>query len=172
MRHGNRRRRKEGGSAMVEFTMTGVPLLFIWISIVQMAMGMWNYHTLQYAIKQAGAYVSMHGSATGYCKSNNCRVEDAAAIMAQYAVGMPPSAITMTFTPVASDHSTQLAATTCALNSCQTNTTAFPNGNPEFEMKAEYQFKTAMAMVSPGASGVIKFSNPWFPAYTHQIVLY
>lgn len=165
-------RKKQTGSALVEFTLTGIPLLFIWISIVQMSLGMWNYHTLQYAIKQAGSYVSMHGSATGYCKSNNCRVEDAANIMATYAVGMQASNITMTFTPVASDHSTKGTATTCALNSCETNTTAFPNGNPEFEIGAEYQFKNGLGMVSPGSGGVIKFQNPWFPAYTHQIVLY
>ncbi len=168
-----KRRNKRAGSAMIEFTMTGIPLIFIWISIVQMSLGMWNYHTLQYAIKQAGAYVSVHGSATGYCKSNNCRVEDAATVMAQYAIGMPASSITMTFTPVASDHVTKGTATTCALNSCETNATAFPNGNPEFEMKAEYQFKTAMAMLVPGArGGAVNFRNPWFPAYTHQQVMY
>ena len=133
---------------------------------------MWNYHTLQYAIKQAGAYVAVHGSATGYCKSNNCRVQDAAAIMAQYAVGMPQSAINMTFTPVASDHSTAGTATTCTLNWCQSNSTAIPSGSPQFKIQAEYQFKTAMGMVAPGQGGVIKFQNPWFPAYTHQIVMY
>lgn len=166
------RRKKQTGSAMVEFTLTGVPLIFIWIGVVQMSLGMWNYHTLQYAIKQAGTYVSMHGLSTGYCKSNSCRVEDAASVMAAYAVGMKASSINMTFTPVASDHSTQGTATTCTLDNCQTNTTAFPNGNPEFEIKAEYQFKNGLAMVAPGSSGVVKFQNPWFPAYTHQVCLY
>jgi len=167
-----RRRKQQAGSALVEFTMTGIPLIFIWISIVQMSLGMWNYHTLQYAIKQAGAYVAVHGSSSGYCKSNNCRVEDAATVMAQYAIGMPASAITMTFTPVASDHSTAGTATTCALSACETNATAFPNGSPEFKIQAEYQFKNALGMVGPGKSGAIKFQNPWFPAYTHQIVMY
>jgi Flp pilus assembly protein TadG len=167
-----RRRKQQGGSAMVEFTLTGIPLIFIWISIVQMSLGMWNYHTLQYAIKQAGAYVAVHGSGTGYCKANSCRVEDAAAVMAQYAVGMPASAINMTFTPVLADHVTKGTATTCTLDSCQTNATAFPNGNPEFEIQAEYQFKSALGMVAPGGSGSVQFRNPWFPGYTHQVVLY
>jgi Flp pilus assembly protein TadG len=166
------RRRQQGGSALVEFTMTGVPLLFIWIGIIQISLGMWHYHTLQYAIKQAGSYLTVHGSSTGYCKSNNCRVEDVATIMATYALGMQQSTINMTFTPVASDHTTKGAATTCTLDACQTNTTAFPNGNPEFEIQAEYQFTNALGMVAPGAGGVVKFQNPWFPAYTHQVVLY
>lgn len=148
--------------------------MFVLINIVQMALGMWHYHTLQYAIKQAGSYLMVHGSSSGYCKSNNCRVQDVAAVMAQYAVGMPQSSITMTFTPVASDHTTKSAATTCTLDACQTNTTDFPNGSPEFEIQAEYQFQNALGIVAmgPGSVDPIKFQNPWFPAYTHQLVLY
>ncbi len=165
--------RKQAGSAMVEFTMTGIPLMFIWISIVQMSIGMWNYHTLQYAIKQTGAYVAVHGGSSGYCRSNACRVQDAATVMAQYAVGIPQSAINMTFTPVSSsDHTTTYTATSCTLDSCLSNSTNFPNGYTEFEIKAEYQFKTALGMVAPGSGGVIRFTNPWFPAYTHQQVMF
>jgi hypothetical protein len=47
---------------MLEFALTGIPLIFIWISIVQMAIGMWRYHTIQYAVKTAGAYIVVHGS--------------------------------------------------------------------------------------------------------------
>ena len=160
---------------MLEFVFTGVPLIFVWIGIVDMSLGMWNYHTLQYAIKQAGSYVSTHGLSTGYCQSNNCRIEDAAAVMAQYALGMQAANITMTFTPISSsDHTTTGTATTCTLDNCETNATAFPNGYGEFKIQAEYQFKNAMAMVAPGSldKGVVSFKNPWFPAYTHQIVLY
>ena len=168
-----KRRKNQGGSAMLEFTMTGIPLMFIWISTVQMSLGMWNYHTMQYAIKQTGAYVATHGSSSGYCKANSCKVSDAAAIMAQYAVGIPASAINMTFTPVSStDHTTTYTATSCTLDNCKTNTTAFPNGYTEFEIKAEYQFKNALGMIAPGPGGVIQFKNPWFPAYTHQQVMY
>lgn len=166
------RRKKQAGSAMVEFALTGIPLIFIWIGVVQMALGMWHYHTLQYAIKQAGAYLAVHGSTSGYCKTNNCRVQDVASIMATYAIGVPQASINMTFTPVAADHTTKGTATTCVLNSCLTNATAFPNGNPEFEIKALYQYKNAIAMVAGGSGGAMQFRSPWLPAYTHQVVMY
>jgi Flp pilus assembly protein TadG len=176
MRLAKARRRRQGGSAILEFTLTGIPLIFVWINIVQMSLGMWHYHTLQYAIKQAGAYVAVHGSNGGYCQTNLCRVQDAAAVMAQYAIGMPQSSIQMTFTPITSsiNHTTQGTAIPCQLDTCQTTATLFPNGNPEFEIRAEYQFNNALGMVAAGGggSGPIKFGNPWFPAYTHQTVLY
>ncbi|HWD00235.1 MAG TPA: TadE family protein [Candidatus Sulfopaludibacter sp.] len=167
------RRKGQTGSAIVEFTMTGIPMMFVVISMVQMAIGMWNYHTLQYALKKGGSYLSVHGSATGYCLNNTCRVQDVATVIAQYATGLNPNNVNMTFIPVTSsvDHTTTGTAITCKLNVCKTTTTAFPNGAPEFEIKAEYQFKNALGMVAFGKSPV-KFGNPWFPAYTHQIVLY
>jgi Flp pilus assembly protein TadG len=167
------RRKRQGGSTIVEFTLTGVPMIFVWISIVQMCIGMWNYHTLQYALKKGGSYLSAHGSSTGYCSTNNCRIEEVAAVISQYATGMPRSSINLTFIQVTSsiDHATTGTSTSCTLDACLTNATAFPNGAPEFEIKAEYQFKNALGMVAFGGSPV-KFGNPWFPAYTHQIVLY
>jgi hypothetical protein len=173
-----KRRSRQTGSAIVEFTLTGIPLIFVWISIVQMAIGMWNYHTLQYSLKMGGSYLSTHGSATGYCGTpgNNCRVQDVAAVIAQYATGMQQRNVNLTFIPVTggvtgTDHQTTGTAIPCTLDTCLTTTTAFPNGAPEFEIKAEYQFKNALGMVAFGG-GPVKFGNPWFPAYTHQIVLY
>jgi hypothetical protein len=168
-----KRHNRQAGSAMVEFTLTGIPLIFIWISIVQMALGMWNYHTLQYSLKKGGSYLSVHGSATGYCSNNLCRVQDVASVIATYATGMKQSDINLTFTQVTSsvDHTTTGTSTSCTLAACLSNTTSFPNGAPEFEIKAEYQFKNALGMVAFGG-GPVKFGNPWFPAYTHQIVLY
>lgn len=167
------RRKRQSGSTIVEFTLTGIPMIFAWISLVQMCIGMWNYHTLQYALKMGGSYLSTHGSPSGYCYTNSCRILDVAPVIAQYATGMPQSSIFLTFTQVtsSSDHTTTGTSTSCALKDCLTNTTYFPNSAPEFEIKAEYQFKNALGMVAFGGNPV-KFGSPWFPAYTHQIVLY
>src|SRR5215472_1678065 len=97
-----KRQKRQKGSAMVEFVFAGTTLIFTLISVVQMAIGMWNYHTLQYALKQTASYVSVHGSSSGYCASYNCRIEDAATILSRYAIGIPQSAINLTFTPVTS----------------------------------------------------------------------
>ena len=59
------RSQRRRGSSLVEFTFIGVPMLFAWISVIEMGRGMWNYHTLQYATKVTGEYVAVHGSTCG-----------------------------------------------------------------------------------------------------------
>jgi hypothetical protein len=143
------RRQRQAGSAIVEFTMTGVPLIFIWISIVQMSLGMWNYHTMQYATKLAGEYVQVHGGTDGYCKSNTCQVQNVATVLATAAVGLQPSLLNVSFYTISSsDHLTQTLVASCLLSACESNTTNFPNeaSNSEFAIKMEYQFNNALVM--------------------------
>jgi Flp pilus assembly protein TadG len=173
-------RRRQRGGAMIEFALTGIPLLFIMISIIQMAIGMWHYHTLQYAVKEAGAYLSIHGSSSGYCKSNTCQIQNVASVLQTDAIGIPPNAITVTFTPISSsDHTTAGTAYSCTLSNCVSDTTVWPvsgynSVGSEFEIKALYHWSNALGMVTfgQGSSGAISFSNPWFPGYTHQIIQY
>src|SRR5579862_5160756 len=110
------------GSAILEFTLTGIPLMFIWISIMQVAIGMWQYHSLQYAVKVAGSYVAVHGSdcSTG---TNTCsiQIKNAAQVLNAYLGGMPTSQVYVTFNTMASDHVTVASTVSCWLNSCLTN---------------------------------------------------
>jgi Flp pilus assembly protein TadG len=171
------RREQQRGGAMVEFTLTGIPLIFIMISIVQMSIGMWHYHTLQYAVKEAGAYLSIHGSSTGYCKANACQIQNVAAVLKTDAIGIPASSINVTFTPVSSaDHATSGTAYSCRLDNCVSDSTTWPIAGfnsigSEFEIKALYQWNNALAMVAPGG-GTVRFNSYWFPGYTHQIIMY
>ena len=166
------RRRGQRGSAMVEFVLTGIPMVFIWISVVQMALGMWHYHTLQYAVKAAGAFVSRRGASWVNSGNPQPRIADAAAVLAYSAIGMPTSSISVTFTPESG------SATTCTLNNCLTNTTVFPplaasGVGSQFTIKANYQFNSAMAMVAPGGSGgAVRFKSANLPAFTRQVILF
>ncbi len=173
------RRKKQRGGAMVEFALTGIPLLFFVICNIQMAVGMWHYHTLQYAVKAAGAYLASHGSSTGYCKANSCQIQNVASVLKTAAVGIPAGSIYLTFTPISSaDHTTTGSTYSCRLDNCVSDSTTWPASGynivgSEFSIKAEYQFLNALAMVSPGSgNGPVKFGNPWFPGYTHQTILY
>jgi Flp pilus assembly protein TadG len=170
---------RQRGSTMVEFVLTGIPLMFAVISIVQMSIGMWHYHTLQYAVKEAGAYLSIHGASSGYCRSNTCQIQNVASVLQTDAIGIPSNSIYVTFTPISSsDHATAGASYSCRLDNCVTDTTTWPisgynSVGSEFAILAKYQFKNAMGMVAPGAGGgAVKFGNPWFPGYTHQIIQY
>ncbi|MGA3241879.1 MAG: TadE family protein [Bryobacteraceae bacterium] len=179
------RRKRRRGSALVEFTFTGVPLIFVWLSTVQIALGMWHYHTMQYAVKTTGSFLSMHGSD---CASpNTCAVTIAnlAAVMKYDTIGIPPSALQMTFNAVsAADHKTVTSSVTCLLTNattpasgCDQNTTPWlPTGSntpgSEFEIQALFQWNAGIGMVAPGAGANVKFGSFLLPAYTHQMVLF
>jgi Flp pilus assembly protein TadG len=156
---------------MLEFALTGVPLIFIWISIVQISLGMWHYHTLQYAVKAAGAFTSHRGKSYIAAGNSAIRIQDAANVLAQTAIGMPASSISVTWTSGAT-------TVTCQLNNCQTNTTIWPATasnaiGSEFTIKANYVFNSAIAMVAPGATGgAVRFGSHDMPAYTRQLVLF
>lgn len=180
-----KRRNKRRGTALLEFALTGPPLIFIWISIIQMALGMWHYHTLQYAVKATGRYLAQHGSDCG--GSNNCllEIENLAAQMKTYAIGVPAAAIHLTFNSISSsDHSTVLASVSCPLtdsatpaNGCDNNTTQWlPSANnaegSEFEIQAEYHWSPIIGIVAPGIGNSMIFGTFWLPAYTHQVTVF
>lgn len=178
-----RRRKNQRGSAMLEFALAGIPLMFIWISIVQMAIGMWRYHTIQYAVKTAGSYITVHGSdcSTG---TNSCsiKIKDAAQVLANYSIGIDPTQMQVTFNAMASDHVTVASTVSCQLSGggspCLSNNTAWPpspNNTPgnDIEIKTEYLFASALAMVAPGpGSTPVRFGTFWLPGFTHQSILY
>ncbi len=175
-----RRKNSRRGSAIVEFAIVGIPLLFIWISVVQMAIGMWRYHTLQYAVKMASSYMAIHGSSCSK-NGNTCsiQIQHAAAVLKNAAVGIPPNAISVTFTPYGNDHVTPAGGSyplTCTLNNCLTNTTPFPPtgyGDPgcDIRIQATYTFQSALGMVVPGA-GSVHFGTYNFTSDTQQTILF
>ena len=52
------KKRGQRGSAMVEFALAGVGSMILFISTVQLTIGMWNYHTLAYAVHEATRYAA------------------------------------------------------------------------------------------------------------------
>ena len=173
-----RRRRQQRGSAMVEFVLTGIPLIFVWISVVQMSLGMWHYHTLQYAVKAAGTYIAHHGtgcSATGNTCAN--QIKDAASVLKAVAIGIPASEVTVTFTALKSDHTTAATPVTCQLDACVTNTTTWPphqlrQPGADIKIKADYTFNGAMCMVAPELQLNREFRGVPSSGYTHQFILF
>jgi hypothetical protein len=164
---------------MIEFILTGIPLISVWISVVQMSIGMWYYHTLQYSVKTAGEYIAHHGatcSSTGY--SCSIQIKDAASVLATAATGLDRTKINVTFYPVKSDHTTVGTTVVCRLDNCMTDTTPWPPAGysaagADIEIKADFLFQSALSMVAPGP-GVqsISFGSFHLPAYTHQFYLF
>src|SRR6185503_1515288 len=47
-----RARKNETGATTIEFAFGGVSLLILVVSLVQMSLAMWSYHTLAYAVRE------------------------------------------------------------------------------------------------------------------------
>jgi Flp pilus assembly protein TadG len=112
----NRRR----GSTLLEFTLTGIPLLFMSLSVVECSLAMFEYDSMATAATVAARYTASHG-ATCALGGNSCtvRIEDIANLIANNAWIINTGNMTVTFTDTS-------GSTSCTLSTCQTNAAQFP----------------------------------------------
>jgi len=164
-----RARNRRTGNAILEFTLVGIPLLFVQFSIVEICRGMWDYHTLAEAVKVAARQVSTRGAG---CASSGCAmtVGQIATTISGFAVGMPASSLDVSLTSSA-------GTVTCnPLSSCTSSSTVWPpaGGNTAGSaifISASYNFTTTLAMFVPGTGGM-QFSGVTFTAESKQMLLY
>ena len=85
-------RRRVAGNTLIEFTLVGIPLVFLLVSVFEMSRGMWLYHTLATAVREGTRLAVVHG---GDCNlyPNSCAVtvRTVANRIRDAAVGLPPS---------------------------------------------------------------------------------
>jgi hypothetical protein len=58
---------------MIEFVFAGIPLILIMVSIVEMALTMWTYETLAFAVREGARYAATKGQGCSY-SGNSCGV--------------------------------------------------------------------------------------------------
>ena len=116
------RRRKQRGSAILEFAMAGIAGVTLIISIVQMGMAMWNYHTMAYAVHETNRYIASHGrSCTTGGNACSITVGDIVNKLKSYALGIPDTNMNMTLT------SQSGTVVSCSpVSSCESDTTQWP----------------------------------------------
>jgi Flp pilus assembly protein TadG len=142
-------RSRERGNALIEFSLLGIPLLFMTIGIVAISLDMWEFHNLAYATEMTARYVSLHG-ATCAQSPNACtiRVRDVAAYFSAQALALDPGQVIVTLT----DGS---GTTTCSpLSTCTATATQFPNAannsvGSDVTIKASYILKNPIALFWP-----------------------
>jgi Flp pilus assembly protein TadG len=162
------------GTSMVEFVLHTVPLLFVSISLVWMAMGVWEYHTLVQAVDETARYAAFHGAD---CVGQSCAttVEQVANTLAGKAIGIPAGNMNVTLTSSAHNY-------TCnPLSNCQSNSSAWPTlagntaygagGGTNISITATYQFTSAISMWVP-IYGKMQFAGVTLGANSTQPVLY
>jgi hypothetical protein len=142
------------GNATIEFTLVGIPLVFVLISTIEMARGMWIYHTLAYAVKEGTRYAVARGQnnpvPTTY--QNVCNA------IVQAGTGLLPEDLTLRFTSL-SGTKPYLA------NACPN--TPWPPGNnagiidnqpgQTISITGYYPFASAISMFWPGAGAGMTF---------------
>jgi hypothetical protein len=159
-----------GGQSLVEFTLVGIPLIFVLISVFEISRGMWMYHTLAYSVKVGVRYASVHGvNCTN--NGNTCSVNmgpvaetctgnpSIADVIRCAAIGLDPTKTQISFfTFTLNGAKTPPVSCTLAKGSCPA--TQFPPaganqpGVNRIEIDISTPFTSALAMLWPGAKPV------------------
>ncbi|MCE5307145.1 MAG: pilus assembly protein [Acidobacteriales bacterium] len=177
------RQSRRCGNALIEFTLVGIPMIFVLISIFEMARGMWIYHTMAYAIKEGARYAIVHGNNCVY-NPNNCplQVRDVARRIQDNGVGLVPSELQLRFASLT--RAIPGSTTYDSLENLLNNTASWPtyakgyidpaSGSLSFDAGAiagadltitgQYPFRSALAMFWPGAGRPMQFGTFMLPA--------
>jgi hypothetical protein len=170
------RRQSTRGSSLIEFTLIGIPLIFVLIGIFEIARSMWIYATLAHALKEANRFAAVHGA---NCRTlpNTCGVSirDVAVRIRDNGVGLIPSdLLNVRF---GSSTQTQTCSTLAAcLGAGSPGDLPWPGnaddvGAKQFswvEIRAQYQFRTALAFFWPGAGTGSTLGTLTLPASSRE----
>lgn len=160
---GNQRKNKKqsAGNSLVEFTLVGIPLIFILIATFEMSRGMWSYQTLAYAVKSGARYVVVHGQNCAR-EPNDCTVtiSQIAGRIKSAGVGLPADLVTLRFTAANG------SSTTCVMTNCIANYKSDPwppasSNAPgqDVSISATVEFRSAMVMFWPGAGAPVRSAS-------------
>lgn len=159
--------KERGGTSLVEFTLVGIPMIFLLISTFEMARGMWVYHTLAYAIKEGTRYASVHGK-TCEVAPNTCQLTVAQVVqrVVDSGTGLLPTDLAVTLTSTAGTVSCSPASN--CIGSKANNTLWPPDPanaqGSDISISARYPFQSAISMFWPGAGPGVGAATVNFPA--------
>jgi hypothetical protein len=164
------KKRRQRGSTMIEFTLVGIPMIFVLISTFEISRAMWNYHTLAYAVREGTRYAVVHGSDCTADPMNTCglTVGQVAQHIQSAGIGLDGSQLSLTF--VSSGNSI-----TCVLNQCVTDATVWPQAplntpGSTLAINGKLPFESALAMFWPGAGSGMNFPTAYLTAGSSDIV--
>ena len=110
------------GATLIEFTMLGIPAIFLFTSIFTCSIDMFQFFTLSYAADTTARFAALHGSGCS-ANGNACTITQAA--VATYLKGQALALNSTLTTMTLNDGS---GAVTCnPVTSCPTPTAQFPS---------------------------------------------
>jgi hypothetical protein len=155
------------GSSLLEFTLVGIPLIFILISIFEVSRGMWIYHTMAYAVKETSRFVIVKGE-NCIASGNACgvTVQRIAQEFASAGVGLDPNETNLSLI-VVGDQRDCFPLQGCLSGSDGDSSVAWPTvASPAFPgsgrgqnltVRATVPFRSAISLFWPGAGRGINF---------------
>ncbi len=170
------------GNTVLEFTLVGIPVIFLLISIFEISRGMWTYHTLAAAVRDGVRFAAVHGNNCTLTPSNCAvRISDVAARIRDHAVGIPPAEIeNVSF--ISSSRTLSCSTLAECLSATGTGAAYWPSAGPGasldpggnsmmgwVEIRASYNFRSAIAMLWPGA-GAASFGAFRLPASSRETI--
>jgi len=170
------------GQTLIEFTLVGIPLIFVLISIFEISRGMWVYETLAHTVREANRLAIVHGRNChpSVTQIHNCTltVGAVATRLKQQGTGLDPNLLELTFRVIdKADPNLNNAATavTGTLSSLSGNATLFPPITARFYMDdisitGKYPFRSALAMFWPGAAPVRFSPVIWMSADARELI--
>lgn len=151
-------RTSQSGSSLIEFTLVGIGLVFVLISIFEMARGMWIYHTLAHASKEATRFLIVHGAecqTRATCRDTSNR-SDLAARIRYHGIGLLPGQlgvqVYLNGTQVIGAGGGFVTLSSLESDSAKWGEPA-PRGQ-SVQVGLRYPFRSALAMLWPGAGKV------------------
>lgn len=147
-----RAQHSRGGSAIVEFTLVAIPLLFLILFAFEFGRAIWSYHTLAGAVKIATRYMIVRGARCSEVSASCSPTVNDVAWRIRYAGrGLDPSAIKVTLQSGSKTHS-------CTpLTTCLGDSSPWPPpgdnavGLPVL-IEAAYDYQSALTFFWPGQS--------------------
>lgn len=147
---------RRSGNAVLEFTLVGVPMIFVLISVLEIGRLTWSYHTLTSAVTEGARYAIVHGKNCNQ-SPNACAVSigDIASRVKSRGVGLVPTDTQLKLVALNS-------TTTCRLDECASYLAPWPappanEPGMEIEVAATYSVHSMISMFWPGAGSVAPF---------------
>ena len=159
---------KRSGSAMLEFTLVGIPVMFTLISIFEIARGMWYYETLNHTVKETARYLVVRGQ---NCIAAGCGASyaDIKQFMQNASVGLDPAQLTVTLLNSSGSGTPSLLSDLAGAGTFPANPTA--GVGQLVTVRGQYPFRSALSMFWPGG-GYVAFGNITFGAVARERIQY
>lgn len=166
-----RRVQRQKGNALIEFTLVGIGLIFLMISIAEAARGMWVYHTLAHVSKEATRFAMVHGrncELLAGCVAFSTKDELAKRIR-YHGVGLLPAELQVT---VLTSGGTSYTSTLSAMLGDTSLWAPYPNNQVGLDVTVtvRYPFRSALAMLWPGGRAVNPFGTFNLGANSREVI--